>query len=370
MSNWKECRNILCIRADNMGDILMSTPALQALKQSFHCKITLLTSCAGAPIVPLIKFIDEVIVQDLPWSQNKNPADANTLQCLIETLKNRQFDGAIIFTVYSQNPLPSVMLAYMAEIPLRLAYCRENPYQLLTDWIPDEEPFSFIQHQVKRDLRLVASIGAHVDHLNDLLSITYDQKLNVEQLNKFGIGISEYLLFHPGVSEEKRTFPKHIWIELGRLIQEQLGIPIILTGSTAEKQLTDEIAAEIGYGAFSMAGSLGLDAWVNTIGHAQLVVSVNTATIHIAAATQTPVVVLYALTNPQHTPWKVPTKILPFSVKETLKSKNVIVRYVSENKMPSDQLIPTAEEIFLAVKQLLHSKEDVFEKSTSTLQML
>jgi hypothetical protein len=52
------------------------------------------------------------------------------------------------------------MLAYLAGIPKRLAYCRENPYQLLTDWVPDQEPYTFIKHQVRRDLDLVAAVGA------------------------------------------------------------------------------------------------------------------------------------------------------------------------------------------------------------------
>ena len=45
----------------------------------------------------------------------------------------------MIFTVYSQSPLPSAMICYLADIPLRLAHCRENPYHLLTDWVPDPE---------------------------------------------------------------------------------------------------------------------------------------------------------------------------------------------------------------------------------------
>ena len=96
-----------------------------------------------------------------------------------------------------------------------------------------------------------------------------------------------------------------------------------------------------------------LQEWISVIDSAQLVVSVNTSTIHIAAATQTPVVALYALTNPQHTPWKVASQVLSFSIKKHLHSKNAIVRYVSENKMPKHQKMPTAQEIFDAVKALL-----------------
>ena len=61
-------------------------------------------------------------------------------RAMIERLRAARFDAAVIFTVYSQNPLPAALLCYLADIPLRLAHCRENPYQLLTDWVAEPEP--------------------------------------------------------------------------------------------------------------------------------------------------------------------------------------------------------------------------------------
>jgi ADP-heptose:LPS heptosyltransferase len=43
---------------------------------------------------------------------------------------------------------------------------------------------------------------------------------------------------------------------------------------------------------------------------ASLLISNNTGTVHVAAAVGTPIVDLYALTNPQHTPWQVPHRVL------------------------------------------------------------
>src|SRR5215213_11198584 len=160
MNAWANCKNILCIRADNMGDVIMSSPAIRAVKQGLGCRITLLTSSMGAGIAPYLPEVDEVITYDLPWVKTSNAFDPADFLGIIEKLKHYNFDAAIIFTVFSQNPLPAAMLAYLAGIPLRLAYCRENPYELLTHWVPDKEPYSFIKHQVERDLALVNSIGA------------------------------------------------------------------------------------------------------------------------------------------------------------------------------------------------------------------
>src|SRR5687768_16016020 len=67
-ANWKNQTNLLCIRLDNMGDVIMSQPAMRALKASVPGrKITLLTSSAGAAVAPFIPEVDEIIAFDVPW---------------------------------------------------------------------------------------------------------------------------------------------------------------------------------------------------------------------------------------------------------------------------------------------------------------
>ena len=331
--NWKACKNILCIRADNMGDVIMSTPAFRALKETFGCRITLLTSTMGSLITPFIKEIDETIVFDLPWVKTNNAIQSKECFELIEKLKNYQFDAAIIFTVYSQNPLPSALLAYMANIPLRLAYCRENPYALLTDWVPDKEPYSFIQHQVKRDLNLVKSIGAVTN--NEHLSICFNENVfetAKEKLKEIGFNQNKkFIIAHAGVSEIKREYPEAFWIDAINILQQQTDLQIVLTGTANEKPLTKRIQQATGENVFNAAGILNIEEFIAVIAHAELIISVNTATVHLAAALNKPVIVLYALTNPQHTPWLTKNIVLPFSVSEKLKSKNEVIEFVNQS---------------------------------------
>src|SRR5438046_1714971 len=101
METWHTCRHILCIRADNMGDLIMTGPALRALKNSFHCRITVLTSAMGNVIAPFVEEIDETIVCDLPWVKTKSEQSPADLMNTIELLQRKQFDAAVIFTVYS-----------------------------------------------------------------------------------------------------------------------------------------------------------------------------------------------------------------------------------------------------------------------------
>lgn len=355
MNSWNACRNILCIRADNMGDVIMSGPAFRALKESFGCRLTLLTSSMGSLIAPCLPDIDDVLVYNVPWIKADQILDPDGCGSLITELKESNFDGAVIFTAYSQSALPAALLTYMAGIPLRLAWCRENPYQLLTHWAPDQEPYSIILHQVKRDLELVASIGAQTPDTQ--LSLRIDEKAlqsAFQKLSGIGIDIHEsWIVVHTGVSEKKREYPIDRWIETVRLLQQHFGLPILLTGSPKEIQQANIIQQAVGGDVHVVAGLLSIEEFIAVIHEAQLVISVNTATVHIAAASDTPVIVLYALTNPQHTPWTEYAKVLPFPVQEPLKSKNQVVNFVSHHLFGEVTDLPAPSAILQAACEIL-----------------
>ena len=350
MKDWKDCKNILCIRADNMGDVIMSGPAIRALKETFGCKIILLTSTMGAGIGKYMPGVDEVLVCNLPWVKTTGFADGSACLELVEIVKERNFDGAVIFSVYSQNTLPSALLLYLANIPLRLAHCRENPYELLTHWLPDQEPFTFIDHQVERDLKLVNMIGASVS--DDRLLLLPKEEFS--ETLPFDILKNQYVLIHPSVSEEKRMFPVKLWAETLRELRQRTALPFYITGGKSETALVRSIIEEAGVpGCFMLAGKTDLPDFIRLIRHAKILVSVNTSAVHIAAAVSTPVVVLYALTNPQHTPWKVPSCVFYFPVEEVLESKNEIIRYVNRHILGEHPNYPKPESIAEACLTLM-----------------
>jgi ADP-heptose:LPS heptosyltransferase len=128
---------------------------------------------------------------------------------------------------------------------------------------------------------------------------------------------------------------------------------LLITGSESEKPLAEKIQKGIGASSFSIAGLVTIEEFIALISQSPIVISVNTATVHIASATQTPVVVLYALTNPQHTPWQTISSVLYFSVKEALKSKNDVVDYVSEHLMSKTTQLPSPQVILNETKRLL-----------------
>lgn len=308
--SWNQAKNLLCIRLDTIGDVLMTTPAFRALK-TVDRRLTLLTSSAGAAIAPLIPELDHTIVYDSPWLKATAPRETPRPEYdMINLLREQQFDGAIIFTVYSQNPLPSAFLCYMAGIPLRLAHCHENPYQLLSDWIKDPEPDRGIKHEVQRQLDLVAEIGATTE--NQRLSIWVkdrDRDHVSHLLTEFNLP-KRWVVMHTGATAPSRRYSiAHFAEAADRLILEH-DYAVIFTGTTIELDIVAQIQSKMQAESHSLVCQLSLGELTALIELAPVLISNNTAPAHLAAAVGTPVVDLYALTNPQHTPWQVPHRLL------------------------------------------------------------
>lgn len=310
--SWAAVKRLLCVRLDSMGDVLMTTPALRAFKQSAQGRsVTLLTSRSGAAVAPFVREVDDSIEFIAPWmkaSENEDIRDA----ALIEELKARRFDAAAIFTVYSQSPLPAAYLCYLAGIPLRLAHCRENPYRLLTDWVPDPEPQRVIRHEVRRHLDLAAEVGCRTT--DERLSFTVPKRARAAAaiaLRAAGVGAEEPLIVvHPGASAPSRCYPGPSFARAMDLVLQRTDGAVIFTGSAEEVALVEAIRAEMAGKSYSLAGRLTLAELGAVLERAVLLIANNTGPVHIAAALGTPVVDLYALTNPQHTPWGVRNVVL------------------------------------------------------------
>lgn len=311
-AEWRRARRILCIRLDYLGDVLMTTPAIRALRESIpDASVTLLTSHSGAVVARHIPEIDDAIAYQAPWLKSSDAHPPADDLAMIATLAEHGFDAAVIFTVYSQNPLPSAMLCHLAGIPLRLAHCRENPYRLLTHWVPEPEPQACMRHEVRRQLDLVASIGARTG--NESLSFRlaeHDRENMRERLADLGIVPRQRcIVIHPGATAASRRYPEELMAAAARELAERTGLPIRLTGSKEEAPLATRIAAQVP-GACSLAGTLSLGELAALVQFASVLVTNNTGPAHLAAALGTPVVDLYALTNPQHTPWQVRSRVL------------------------------------------------------------
>jgi lipopolysaccharide heptosyltransferase II len=348
---WRRARRILAVRLDQLGDVIMTGPALRALKEATAGRhLTLLTSPGGGEAARLMPYVDDVLIYEAPWMK-AGPAEGCPAldRWTIDVLRRRRFDAAVVFTCYSQNPLPAALMCHLADIPLRLGHCRENPYRLLTDWVEETEPEHGVRHEVQRQLDMVAAVGAHV--ADERLSLHVpEQAMNETRLLLAELTRghpSQACVVHAGASAPSRRYPPDRFALAAKRLVEDLGLILLFTGVESERDLIEGIQTLMDAPSHSLIGKLDLASLAALLAQVPLVLSNNTGTVHVAAAVGTPVVDLYALTNPQHTPWRVASRVLSHDVpcKYCYKSVCPAGHHDCLRLVSPDEVVAAAEEL-------------------------
>ena len=168
------------------------------------------------------------MVYDAPWMKTAGShvtARPGLDLDMVERLRRTSFDAAVIFTVYSQSALPAAMLCYLADIPRRLAHCRENPYELLTQWVRETEPDTCLRHEVRRQLDLVATVGAHTD--DERLSLAIPDEVNASVGKMLARVIEDgrpWVVIHAGATAASRRYPPDMFAIVGRRLVQDFGL--------------------------------------------------------------------------------------------------------------------------------------------------
>lgn len=310
--DWNEIEHVLCVRLDNMGDVLMCTPAMRALRAAGTKQLSLLTSHAGGHLARYIPEVDSAIAYDPAWVKNASEGNDADRQ-VIERLSALRPDAAVIFTTYSQSALPAALMCHLAGIRRVLAHCRENPYRIISHWVRETEPENGVRHEVQRQLDLVAHVGASSPdtrlsfHVSDADRASFHRKL-------MSLGVHEtsgWIGVHAGATAPSRRYP------VDMLMQALIGLRgegrrILLLGGHEDPGLAPALASRRHWlpGLTDLSGMLNLGELGAALQGASVMICNNSGPAHLAAALGVPVVDLYALTNPQHTPWKTPARVL------------------------------------------------------------
>jgi ADP-heptose:LPS heptosyltransferase len=173
-----------------------------------------------------------------------------------------------------------------AEIPLRLAHCRENPYALLSDWVPEPEPQKLLRHEVRRQLDLVAEVGAHKADERLSVELQPEARSRVEALlDHAGLEReADWLVVHPGATAPSRRYPLEYFARACRALVREHGVQLVFSSDGSDGPLVEELQTRMQAPSLSLAGELDLAALGALLAAAPVLVSGNTGPVHLAAA--------------------------------------------------------------------------------------
>jgi ADP-heptose:LPS heptosyltransferase len=315
--DWQHVRHLLAVRLDDIGDVVMLGPALRTLKVALpKVQITLLASPEGAQVAPLLPWVDEVLVHEAVWQSRAAPEDVpidvEAQVDVIEAIEGRQVDAAFIFTATGHSPYPAAYLAYLSGVGIRIGQSKEWGGGLLTHWI---EPLPDKVHQVDRNLFLLEQSGLPVAGRQLELRVPESARTTARNLlRRLRVPQGEpFVVIAPGARRPTHRYPARRYAELCRHLNDRLGMPIVVVGDRADVPLGGEIVAGAPTGQVaSIAGQTSVAELAAVIEQAELVITNNSASMHVADAFRRPTVVLFAGTEleAQYRPRGAPAKVL------------------------------------------------------------
>lgn len=289
---------VLCVRLDNAGDVVLLGPALRALRASLPgARIDLMASRAGAAVVPLLPWVDDVLVERVVWqdAQGRLPLDPSRELALVERIAAPRYDAILIFASFAQTPWPAAYVAYLAGIPVRIAAASEFGGSILSHPV---SPLPRETHEAERDLHLVESVGVPVLDRHLRLTIPADVELRVQRLlDSHGVAPgSRPIVVAPGASAAARRWDPDRFAATARRIAARTGRGVLVTGSAAEAPAVERVAAGVP-GSIPLAGMTDLPELAALVARSGLVLTGNTLAMHLADAFDRPVVVAYSGTD-------------------------------------------------------------------------
>jgi ADP-heptose:LPS heptosyltransferase len=291
---------VLAVRLDNVGDVLLTGPAVRALAATAS-RVDLLVSGSGEAAARLLPGVEEVLRFDAPWSGYRPPEfSTGAVQALLARLRAHRYDRAVVFTSDHQSPLPMALLARMAGIGWVGATSHDYPGALLDVRHPRPEGL----HEVEAALGLARAAGGELAPGDDGRLRVREPLPSVADLVPDG----PYVVVHPSASVPSRApAPEHAAAMVTAL--RDAGWRVLVTGGASEHDLAARVAGAAGT---PVAGRTDLHRLAALLAGAACVVTGNTGPAHLAAAVGTPVVSLFSPVVPAErwAPYGVPVRLL------------------------------------------------------------
>lgn len=300
------CKRILVVKQhDQLGDLLVTTPALRALRKRFpHSHISIVVREYTAPMIWENPNVDSVIV----FYEKLNRWTLNTFRSFWEQLRgDGGFDCAIVMNSVSRS-LSSDIIAVLSKasyiigpnhIPLEPG-SPEKIYNVLT---PRTRK---IQHESEHYLDIVRSLGAASDGLAYDLVVTDDEEAEAEKV-LYNIGIHSDAVkigVHFGALNKEKRFPLDRLARVIEWIKANYLCEVLLIIGPHEVQLREELLSRIRNVEVRSVPLLPIRISSAVIKKLHLLLCNDTATMHIASALCVPTVSFHSISDPAQ--WKPP----------------------------------------------------------------
>jgi ADP-heptose:LPS heptosyltransferase len=290
-----DVREVLVLRLDRMGDVLMSLPALDALRAALpRARIRLAVGRWSEEIARLAP-VDEVLVWSAPWAARRGER-ADPLRVLWRRARALRADG-LDLALDLQGDLRSALLMAATGARRRVGYANTGGAYLLTDVVPLDETVSWVEQN--RAAVWMAVGGASLPPPAERLR-GFERDHAVRLLESLGLAAARRPLVgvHPSGGRAVKQWDPARWGEVAARLEKEFGATIVITGSEADRPLAETVTRALRGQPAVLAGRLGVRETMAVIAALDLFLSPDTGTMHMACAVGTPSVTVFGPSDP------------------------------------------------------------------------
>ena len=272
-----EPKNILIVRTDRIGDVVLSLPLAGLIKKHYPaCNVTFLLRNYTKELTDDHPYIDEVII--IKENNGKIPVSSNVNQ-----LKKKSFDSCIV--VYPT--LITALIVYLSRIKIRVGSGYRWYSFLFNRRVYEHRKYAG-KHELEFNVSLLKVFG-----INDSVTpnnVKFDIKINPstlesvkKKLGNYGIDLTKKVIIaHPGSGGSAVDLSLEKFAEIVCSLNNLEKASVVVTGSENEKEICGIVSGDSN--VVNLAGKLNLSELTALISCCRVFISNSTGPIHIAAA--------------------------------------------------------------------------------------
>lgn len=301
--NKNKIKKIMILGSIGIGNLLLFSPALKALKKEFpNAHITFIVlKKSFEQLYEHSPDVDEIIIVEKKlypgvWGKIK----------LISELRKKKFDVSI--TTFPANRFEYNLLPFLSGAKLRIAHKYNLKVLTSLSFLQNHRvPVDYTIHDLEQNLNLLKGLDMDFNGERRLyINVTEENRKEAEQfLEKNGLKNKKLIIgFHPGSSVERgmimKRWDKKKYAELAQRIVKKYDASVLIFGGNDEDELKAYIKESAGEGVLNVSG-LSLMDTAALIGKCSLFISNDSGLMHVAAAMDVKTIALFGLSDPLRT---------------------------------------------------------------------
>ncbi len=283
MDNFKR---ILVVRTDRIGDVLLSTPAIKALRKRFpQSHIAVMVRPYARDIVLGNPYLDELIIYDKYGSQHSLWQSIK----FALGLRRKKFDLALVL-----HPTNRVhLVTYLAGIKRRVGFNRKLGF-LLTDKIEHKKQEGR-KHEREYTLDLLRFLKIEAEEKRLFMPLRKDSEIYIEKfLAEQGVERQDKLIaVHPGASCPSKLWPVERFAEVAERLAAEFKVKVVVAAGPDDLAIGKGLIGLAHCACIDAGGKTTLSQLASLLKRCSLFISNDSGPVHIASALDVPVVAIF-----------------------------------------------------------------------------